>query len=95
MNRRPCSTPRSLGDLRVSESERARHIGWDIGIGAVSTQLADALGARMVAQRYSRLVIDCNAEANVPYDEVCLAGFRCALPRLETFAMARPMVPRP
>ncbi len=60
------SIPRSLGDLGVSESERARHIGWDIGIGAVSTRLADALGAHMVAQRYSRLVIDCNRPLHVP-----------------------------
>jgi predicted N-formylglutamate amidohydrolase len=58
--------PRALGDLGVSESERARHIGWDIGIGAVSTKLADALGAHMVAQRYSRLVIDCNRPLHVP-----------------------------
>jgi predicted N-formylglutamate amidohydrolase len=57
--------PRSLGDLGVSESERARHIGWDIGIGAVSTQLADTLGVHMVAQRYSRLVIDCNRPLHV------------------------------
>src|SRR5438105_15566724 len=39
--------PRVLGDLGVSEAERRRHIGWDIGIGAVSTRLADALGAHM------------------------------------------------
>ena len=58
--------PQVLGELGVSESERARHIGWDIGIGAVSTRLADALGAHMVAQRYSRLVIDCNRPLHVP-----------------------------
>lgn len=58
--------PRALGDLGVSESERQRHIGWDIGIGAVSTKLAGALGAHMIAQRYSRLVIDCNRPLHVP-----------------------------
>ena len=58
--------PRALGDLGVPESERRRHIGWDIGIGAVSTRLADALGAHMIAQRYSRLVIDCNRPLHVP-----------------------------
>ena len=58
--------PRALSDLGVSESERQRHIGWDIGIGAVSTQLADALDAHMIAQRYSRLVIDCNRPLHVP-----------------------------
>jgi len=58
--------PRALKNLGVSESERRRHIGWDIGIGAVSAQLADALGAHMIAQRYSRLVIDCNRPLQVP-----------------------------
>jgi predicted N-formylglutamate amidohydrolase len=58
--------PRALGDLGVSMSERQRHIAWDIGIGAVSTRIADALGAHMIAQRYSRLVIDCNRPLHVP-----------------------------
>jgi predicted N-formylglutamate amidohydrolase len=58
--------PRALNGLGVGENELQRHIGWDIGIGAVSTRLADALGAHMVAQRYSRLVIDCNRPLHVP-----------------------------
>src|SRR5258708_24445819 len=58
--------PRALNSLGVPDSERRRHIGWDIGIGAVSTRLADALGAHMVAQAYSRLVIDCNRPLHVP-----------------------------
>jgi predicted N-formylglutamate amidohydrolase len=49
-----------LGDLGVPESERVRHIGWDIGIADVAEQVAGALDAQLVAQRYSRLVIDCN-----------------------------------
>ena len=52
--------PRALGTLGVSDSERARHIGWDIGIAGVSRRLADALDARLIQQNYSRLVIDCN-----------------------------------
>src|SRR5262245_9120657 len=52
--------PRALGDLGVSSSEWERHIAWDIGIGGVTTQLSKALSAHMIAQRYSRLVIDCN-----------------------------------
>ena len=52
--------PRALGDLGVSEAERARHIGWDIGIAGVVRLLADALDATLVQQNYSRLVIDCN-----------------------------------
>jgi predicted N-formylglutamate amidohydrolase len=58
--------PRALGDLGLTERERRRHIGWDIGIGAVSTRLADALDAHMIAQAYSRLVIDCNRPLHVP-----------------------------
>jgi predicted N-formylglutamate amidohydrolase len=57
--------PRALGDLGVSVSERERHIAWDIGIAGVTTQLSAALGAHMIAQRYSRLVIDCNRPPGV------------------------------
>ena len=52
--------PRALGTLGVSDSERARHIGWDIGIAPVCRMLADALDACLIQQNYSRLVIDCN-----------------------------------
>src|SRR6201991_2996192 len=52
--------PRVLGDLGVSESELTRHIAWDIGIAGVAETLAKHLDAHLVAQRYSRLVIDCN-----------------------------------
>lgn len=52
--------PRALGDLGVSASERERHIAWDIGIAGVTTELAHLMDAHMIAQRYSRLVIDCN-----------------------------------
>src|SRR5882757_8767388 len=52
--------PRALGDLGVSADELKRHIAWDIGIAGVAEQLSNHLGARLIAQRYSRLVIDCN-----------------------------------
>ena len=52
--------PRALGDLGVAESELTRHIAWDIGIAGVAEQLSEMLDAHLVAQRYSRLVIDCN-----------------------------------
>jgi predicted N-formylglutamate amidohydrolase len=58
-------TPRALGDLGVSAGEWERHIAWDIGIGAVTTALSQALGAHMIAQTYSRLVIDCNRPPGV------------------------------
>jgi predicted N-formylglutamate amidohydrolase len=52
--------PRSLGDLGLPEHELTRHIAWDIGIAGVAERLARQLDAQLVAQRYSRLVIDCN-----------------------------------
>lgn len=52
--------PRALGDLGVAESELVRHIAWDIGIAGVAERLAKMLDAHLIAQRYSRLVIDCN-----------------------------------
>jgi predicted N-formylglutamate amidohydrolase len=52
--------PHALGDLGLPVSELVRHIAWDIGISGVAEALSDHLGAHLVAQRYSRLVIDCN-----------------------------------
>lgn len=52
--------PRVLGTLGVSDSERARHIGLDIGIAGVCRHMAAALDACLIQQIYSRLVIDCN-----------------------------------
>lgn len=46
--------------LGVGEQDLRRHIGYDIGALAVAERLSDALGAELIAQRYSRLVIDCN-----------------------------------
>ena len=57
--------PRMLGNLGLSESELTRHIAWDIGIAGVAEQLAAQLDAHLVAQRYSRLVIDCNRPPHV------------------------------
>ena len=52
--------PRSLNGLGLPESELSRHIAWDIGALAVAERVAAALDATLVAQNYSRLVIDCN-----------------------------------
>src|SRR6195952_3035178 len=52
--------PRALGDLGLPASELTRHIAWDIGIAEVAEQLAKHLDTHLIAQRYSRLVIDCN-----------------------------------
>jgi len=52
--------PRILGDLGLPASQLARHIAWDPGIAGVADALSEHLGAHLIAQRYSRLVIDCN-----------------------------------
>jgi predicted N-formylglutamate amidohydrolase len=57
--------PRALGDLGVSTGDWERHIAWDIGIAGVTSALSQALDAHMIAQPYSRLVIDCNRPPGV------------------------------
>jgi predicted N-formylglutamate amidohydrolase len=57
--------PRRLGDLGLPSSQLQRHIAWDIGALGVARQAAAALDAVMVAQNYSRLVIDCNRDPKV------------------------------
>ena len=58
--------PRALGDLGVPGGELTRHIAWDIGIAGVAEALSNELSAHLIAQRYSRLVIDCNRPPGVP-----------------------------
>jgi predicted N-formylglutamate amidohydrolase len=57
--------PRALGDLGLPSSELQRHIAWDIGALGVARRMAAALDAPLVAQNYSRLVIDCNRDPKV------------------------------
>lgn len=52
--------PRALRQLGLPQSELDRHIGIDIGILGVCRSLSEILGATLIHQRYSRLVIDCN-----------------------------------
>jgi predicted N-formylglutamate amidohydrolase len=58
--------PGILGDLGLPESELSRHIAWDIGIAGVAEALSKHLGAHLIAQTYSRLVIDCNRPPGTP-----------------------------
>ncbi|MFT8861496.1 MAG: N-formylglutamate amidohydrolase [Acetobacter fabarum] len=60
------AVPPTLDGLGLSADERARHIGWDIGIDGVGRRLADALPAVLIEQVYSRLVIDCNRAPGHP-----------------------------
>lgn len=57
--------PRRLNNLGLPTSELQRHIAWDIGALGVARQVALVLDAPLVAQNYSRLVIDCNRDPKV------------------------------
>ncbi len=57
--------PRRLHNLGIPAAELTRHIAWDIGALAVARQVAAALDATLLAQNYSRLVIDCNRDPQV------------------------------
>ncbi|QQN63536.1 N-formylglutamate amidohydrolase [Bradyrhizobium diazoefficiens] len=74
--------PRALGDLGVAESELARHIAWDIGIAGVAERLAKMLDAHLIAQRYSRLVIDCNRSPGLA-SSIPVISEATAIPRHE------------
>ena len=58
------AVPAALRDQLPPPEDMDRHIAWDPGAGAVARSLADRLDAILVAQRYSRLVIDCNRPAD-------------------------------
>jgi len=65
--------PRRLGSLGLPDTELVRHIAWDIGAAAVARLLSRQLGATLVMQTYSRLVIDCNRAPGVPTSIVTLS----------------------
>jgi predicted N-formylglutamate amidohydrolase len=67
--------PRRLGDLGLPAAELARHVAWDIGALAVARLIAKALDAPLVAQNYSRLVIDCNRDPKVPSSIPAIAEY--------------------
>src|SRR6266852_5548215 len=58
--------PHILGDLGLPAGELTRHIAWDPGIAGVADALSKHLDAHLIAQRYSRLVIDCNRPPGAP-----------------------------
>jgi predicted N-formylglutamate amidohydrolase len=57
--------PRRLGTLGLDQKELTRHIAWDIGALAVARRVSALLDAPLLAQNYSRLVIDCNRDPDV------------------------------
>jgi len=62
--------PKRLGDLGLPLTELERHTAWDLGALEVAMRVSAALDAPLVAQEYSRLVIDCNrtpgSETSIP-----------------------------
>src|SRR5260370_36010641 len=58
--------PRRLANLGLPDSELERLIAWDIGALGVARRVAEIIDAPLVAQNYSRLVIDCNRDPLVP-----------------------------
>ncbi len=60
------AVPAALDGLGVSRDVLESHRGWDIGAEAVARRLAEHLGAPLVLQRYSRLVLDANRPPGSP-----------------------------
>jgi predicted N-formylglutamate amidohydrolase len=58
--------PRSLKGLGLPAAELQRHIAWDIGALGLARGISAALDAPLIAQNYSRLVIDCNRDPRAP-----------------------------
>lgn len=58
--------PSGYGTLGLAAAEFERHIAYDIGAAAVTSELADRLGAPATLTRYSRLLIDCNRGTDDP-----------------------------
>jgi predicted N-formylglutamate amidohydrolase len=58
--------PHSLAGLGLPRAELDRHIAWDIGVAAYGAVLSRVLNAPFIAQRFSRLVIDCNRDPARP-----------------------------
>ncbi len=54
------ATPEALARLGLPETAFDLHIAHDIGALGLALRMAEALGARVISQPYSRLVIDCN-----------------------------------
>ncbi|WP_027575265.1 N-formylglutamate amidohydrolase [Bradyrhizobium sp. WSM1743] len=79
--------PHALGDLGVAESDLVRHIAWDIGIAGVAERLVKMLDAHLIAQRYSRLVIDCNRPPGVA-SSIPIISEATAIPGNESLSAA-------
>jgi predicted N-formylglutamate amidohydrolase len=71
--------PPRLAGLGLPPGALDGHIAWDIGVAGLGARLADRLGATFIAQRYSRLVIDCNRDP-ARTDSICETSDGVAIP---------------
>jgi len=55
-----------MNQLGLGREDLLRHIAWDIGAAGLARRLADRLGAELILQVYSRLVVDCNRDPASP-----------------------------
>lgn len=74
-----CEVPADLDDLGLPQAQLRRHIGWDIGVAELGAQLSLALDAVFIAQRVSRLVIDCNRDP-ARSDAICTVSDGVVVP---------------
>jgi len=58
--------PAVLEQVHLTEELSDSHIAYDIGAEGLAARLAHCLGATLIVQRYSRLVIDCNRPFDAP-----------------------------
>jgi predicted N-formylglutamate amidohydrolase len=79
--------PRRLANLGVPAKELERHIAWDIGALAVARAVSAALDAPLIAQNYSRLVIDCNRDPKVG-TSICTVSEHTPIPGNEGLSAA-------
>jgi predicted N-formylglutamate amidohydrolase len=81
------AVPSRLGDLGLAPEAFERHIAYDIGAAALAQDLGDRLGACLIQQAYSRLVIDCNREPS-RQDAIPEVSDGCAIPANRSLAAA-------
>jgi predicted N-formylglutamate amidohydrolase len=81
--------PSRLAGLGISETQLARHIGWDIGAADTARHLATLLDAPLLLDHVSRLVIDPNRRpldpTSIPeISDGCVVPGNTAIARRET-----------
>jgi predicted N-formylglutamate amidohydrolase len=73
------AVPVALGRLGLTDVDFDAHIAYDIGAAGLSERLGVALGACVIRQTYSRLVIDCNRAPGRP-DSIVAVSDGVAIP---------------